>query len=121
MRHKDTPNGQFETPPEYGLAPCVGAVRLPKPGADLAWSAPGWDFPPSARRFSSGRMELVVCKSRVKADRKNVVGAVCNVQSGTDEIGRCRIDQRPCFVEERSGSLSPSDVSRADCNVESGC
>jgi len=54
MRHKDTPNGQFETPPEYGLAPCVGAVRLPKPGADLAWSAPGWDFPPSARRSRPG-------------------------------------------------------------------
>jgi len=54
MRQKDTPNGQFETPPEYGLAPCVGAVRLPKPGADLAWSAPGWDFPPSARRSRPG-------------------------------------------------------------------
>src|SRR5437016_11109305 len=45
---------------------------------------------------------------------------VCNVHSGADESECHRIDQRPCFVEERSGSFSPSDVSPADCNVESG-
>src|SRR5207249_5159746 len=28
------------------------------------------------------------------------------------EIGRCRIDQRPCFVEERSGSFSRSEERR---------
>src|SRR5437879_10496151 len=39
--------------------------------------------------------------------------AVCNVQSGIDEIGRCRIDQVPCFVEGRSVSLSRSGVSPA--------
>src|SRR2546422_12156 len=55
MRHKDTPNGQFETPPEYGLAPCVGAVRLPKPVADLAWSAPGLRLPAVGGTISSGR------------------------------------------------------------------
>src|SRR5439155_16780228 len=46
--------GSLKRPPKYGLAPCVGAVRLPKPVADLAWSAPGWDFPPSARRSRPG-------------------------------------------------------------------
>src|SRR2546422_8835471 len=39
--------------------------------------------------------------------------AVCNVLSGIDEIGRCRIDQIPCFVEGRSVSLSRSCVSPA--------
>src|SRR5437899_4191852 len=54
MRQKDTPNRHFENPENGCIVPRVGAVRLPKPGADLAWSAPGWDFPPSARRSRPG-------------------------------------------------------------------
>ena len=54
MRQKDTPNRHFENPENGCIVPRVGAVRLPKPVADLAWSAPGWDFPPSARRSRPG-------------------------------------------------------------------
>ena len=48
------PTGTFENP-EYGLAPCAGAVRLPKPVADLAWSAPGLRLPAVGGTISSGR------------------------------------------------------------------
>src|SRR2546426_9970825 len=53
-RQKDTPNRYLENPENGRIVPRVGAVRLPKPVADLAWSAPGWDFPPSARRSRPG-------------------------------------------------------------------
>src|SRR5437899_10317440 len=65
-------------------------------------------------------MELVVCKSRVKADRKNVVGAVCNVQSGADESECHRIDQMLCFVAEGAFRFHAPASHPPDCIVESG-
>src|SRR5947208_15381007 len=75
MRQKDTPNGQFETPPEY------------TPNPSVIWLGPrhGWDFPPSGGNFFREE-EFIGCNVDSRSDRKNVVGAVCNVQSGTDEI-----------------------------------
>src|SRR2546425_13293402 len=101
-------------------SPC-GVASCPKPVGDLAWSS---TWPETSRRRRDNLFreeEFSGCNVDSRSGRKNVVGAVCNVPSGADESECHRIDQMLCFVEERSGSFSPSDVSRADCNVESGC
>ena len=65
--------GSLKRPPEYGIVPRVGAVRLPKTVGDLAWSS---TWPETSRRRRDNLFreeEFIGCNVDSRSGRKNML------------------------------------------------
>ena|SRR6266536_6110336 len=96
--------GSLKRPPEYGLAPCAGAVRLPKPVGDLAWSS---TWPETSRRRRDNLFreeEFSGCNVDSRSGRKNMLWRsvmctpVLTKASAVESIKCCVSLQKERFV-----------------------